>query len=93
MDFRITHFTIDELMAVCMARTIKDATTVFNGVAVPLPFAAIMLARKTHAPNCIFWSGLLAGVNPDPCFLPPTSGDSAILTGADPYCIYPKSSN
>lgn len=84
MDFRITHYTIDELMAVCMARTIKDGTAVFNGVAVPLPFAAIMLARKTHAPNCIFWSGLLAGVNPDPRFLPPTSGDSAILMGADP---------
>lgn len=84
MDFRITHYTIDELMAACMARTIKDGTAVFNGVAVPLPFAAIMLARKTHAPNCIFWSGLLAGVNPDPCFLPPTSGDSVILMGADP---------
>jgi glutaconate CoA-transferase subunit B len=81
---RITYYTIDELMAVCMARTIKDGTTVFNGVAVPLPFAAIMLARKTHAPDCVFWSGLLAGLNPDPCFLPPTSGDSSILTGADP---------
>jgi glutaconate CoA-transferase subunit B len=84
MGERILFYTIDELMAACMARTIGDRTTVFNGVAVPLPFAAIVLARKTHAPDCIFWSGLLAGVNPDPCFLPPTSGDSAILMGADP---------
>ena len=84
MSDKISYYTVDELMATCMARTIQDRTTVFNGVAVPLPFAAIMLARKTHAPDCIFWSGLLAGLNPDPCFLPPTSGDSAILTGADP---------
>lgn len=81
---RVRFYTVDELMAVCMARTIQNESTVFNGVAVPLPFAAIMLARKTHAPDCIFWSGLLAGLNPNPCFLPPTSGDSAILMGADP---------
>ena len=84
MGERIQFYTVDELMAACMARTIRNGSTVFNGVAVPLPFAAIMLARKTHAPDCIFWSGLLAGLNPDPCFLPPTSGDSAILVGADP---------
>jgi len=79
-----TFYTIDELMAVCLARTIKDGDTVFNGVAVPLPFTAIMLARKTHAPNSVFWGGLLAGLSPQPCFLPPTSGDSVMLHGADP---------
>ncbi len=80
----ISYYTIDELMAVCLARTIGDNQTVFNGVAVPLPFTAIMLARKTHAPNCIFWGGLLAGLNPAPPFLPPTSGDSVMLAGANP---------
>jgi len=81
---KITFYTIDELMAVCLARTIKDGDTVFNGVAVPLPFAAIMLARRTHAPNSVFWGGLLAGLSPEPCFLPPTSGDSVMLQNADP---------
>lgn len=81
---KITYYTIDELMAVCLARTIKDRDTVFNGVAVPLPFTAIMLARRTHAPNSVFWGGLLAGLSPEPCFLPPTSGDSVMLHGADP---------
>lgn len=81
---RITYYTIDELMAVCLARPIKDGDTVFNGIAVPLPFTAIMLARKTHAPNSVFWGGLLAGLNPEPPFLPPTSGDSVMLVGADP---------
>ena len=57
--------------------------TVFNGVAVPLPFTAIMLARKTHAPNCVFLGGLLAGLNPQPPFLPQTSGDSVMLQGAE----------
>lgn len=84
MTEKISCYTIDELMAVCMARTIKDGDTVFNGVAVPLPFTAIMLAKKTHAPNSIFWGGLLAGLNPQPGFLPPTSGDSVMLEGADP---------
>ena len=81
---KISYYTIDELMAVCLARTIKDRDTVFNGVAVPLPFTAIMLARKTHAPNSVFWGGLLAGLSPEPPFLPPTSGDSVMLHGADP---------
>ena len=80
----VDFYTIDELMAVCMARTIEDGNTVFNGVAVPLPFTAIMLAFKTHAPNAIFWGGLLAGLNPDPVFLPPTSGDSVMLHNANP---------
>ncbi len=83
-DSKIEYYTIDELMAVCMARTIKDGDTIFNGVAVPLPFTAIMLAFRTHAPNSVFWSGLLAGLNPDPPFLPPTSGDSVMLHGANP---------
>lgn len=78
------YYTIDELMAWCMAQTIKDGGTVFNGVAVPLPFTAIMLACQTHAPNSVFWGGLLAGLNPKPQFLPKTSGDSVMLTNANP---------
>ena len=84
MTEKIKYYTIDELMSVCLARTIRDGDTVFNGVAVPLPFTAIMLARKTHAPNSVFWGGLLAGLNPEPCFLPLTSGDSVMLGEADP---------
>ncbi len=80
---RIDYYTIDELMALCLARTICDGDTVFNGVAVPLPFTGIMLARKTHAPNCVFLGGLLAGLNPQPPFLPQTSGDSVMLQGAE----------
>ena len=80
---RIDYYTIDELMTLCLARTIKEEDTVFNGVAVALPFTAILLARKTHAPNCVFLGGLLAGINPQPPFLPQTSGDSVMLEGAE----------
>ncbi|MBW1705067.1 MAG: hypothetical protein JRJ86_07845 [Deltaproteobacteria bacterium] len=81
---KVEFYTIDELMAWCMAQTIKDGDTVFNGVAVPLPFTAIMLACQTHAPNIVFWGGLLAGLNPKPQFLPKSSGDSVMLTNANP---------
>lgn len=81
---KIEYYTVDELMAVCLSRTIEDGQTVFNGVAVPLPFTGIMLARQSHAPNCLFWGGLLAGFNPSPPFLPPTSGDSVMMEKANP---------
>ncbi len=74
--------TVDELMAVALARSIEDNTVIFNGVAVALPYLAILLAKKTHAPNCVFLAGLPAGVDPTPPFLPPTSGDSLLLQGA-----------
>lgn len=80
------YYTIDELMAVCMAKTIKDNQVVFNGVAVALPFTAIMLAKKTHAPNSIFWGGLPGGINPQPPFLVPTSADSVMLHNATVKC-------
>lgn len=79
-------YTIDELMAVCMAKTIKDYQVVFNGVAVALPFTAILLAKKTHAPNSVFWGGLPGGINPRPPFLVPTSGDSVMLENATVKC-------
>lgn len=72
-------YTIDELMAVCLARTIRDNDVVFNGVAITLPFTAILLAKHTHAPNCVFLAGLPAGVDPEPPFLPPTAGDALML--------------
>lgn len=76
------YCTLDELLVACMARTIKDHDVVFNGVAVALPFTAILLAKNTHAPNSVFLGGLLAGVDPQPPFLPPTSGDSVMIQGA-----------
>jgi glutaconate CoA-transferase subunit B len=82
----VSYYTIDELMAVCMGRTIKDYQLVFNGVAVALPFTAILLAQRTHAPHSNFFGGLPAGINPKPPFLVPTSGDSVMLHNATVKC-------
>ena len=40
-----------EVMAVAMARLIRDHELVFVGVNSPLPFVAATLARRLHAPH------------------------------------------
>lgn len=72
---RPDYFTVDELTAVCLARTIKDGDLVFNGVASALPFTAMALAKQTHARNSVFLGGLQGAVNPVFPFLPPISVD------------------
>lgn len=52
----------DEIMAVCMARQIKDGEVVAQGIATPLAAAAYLLARKTHAPNLYFASAIGQGI-------------------------------
>jgi len=68
-------YTVDELVIVCLARTIKENDVVFNGVASALPFTAMALAKQTHAPNSVFLGGLQGAVNPRFPFLPPVSVD------------------
>ena len=68
-------YTVDELVIVCLARTIKDKDIVFNGVASVLPFTAMALAREKHAKNSVFLGGLQGAVNPRFGFLPPVSVD------------------
>lgn len=76
-------YTVDELVAVCLARTIKDNDIVFNGVASALPFTAMLLAKKTHAKNSVFLGGLQGAVNPVFPFLPPVSVDYTFSQVAD----------
>ncbi len=68
-------YTVDELVIVCLARTIKDRDLVFNGVASVLPFTAMALAKEIHAKNSVFLGGLQGAVNPHFAFLPPISVD------------------
>jgi glutaconate CoA-transferase subunit B len=46
-----------------MARAIRDGETVFHGIASPMPMAAILLARATHA-KTLTYLNLPGGVNP-----------------------------
>jgi glutaconate CoA-transferase, subunit B len=46
---------IDELMAIAMAREVRDGDFVSHGSAVPLAGAALMVAKRLHAPNIDFF--------------------------------------
>lgn len=50
--------TPDDIMAVCIARTLQDGETVAQGIATPLVAAGYMLARLLHAPNLYFTSAI-----------------------------------
>lgn len=73
--------TVADQMAVCLARLIRDGEVVFQGVASPLPMAAIALARALHAPHAVTLS-VAGGVSPRPPVLPRSSTDPALAVGA-----------
>lgn len=52
-----------DIMAVAMARRVRNDEVVFVGVNSPLPLAAVELARRLHAPRSTFVS-VGGGVNP-----------------------------
>jgi glutaconate CoA-transferase subunit B len=59
--------TVDELMAVVMSRQIRDSDFISHGAAVPLAAAALMLARRLHAPNIeFFFQGTVTPLEDDP---------------------------
>ncbi len=69
-----------EIMAVAMARLLRDGELVFNGVGSILPMLAIELARRLHAPNLIYLN-IGGGMDARPATLPFSSSDPALLTG------------
>lgn len=48
-------YELDELMCVLMAREVRDGDWVNHGASVPLAGAALMLAKRTHAPGLEFF--------------------------------------
>ena len=72
-------FEIQELMAVIIARTLREGETVSTGAGSALARAACRLAQLTHAPNLTFVSGASGAIN---SYLEPlvaSSGDYANL--------------
>jgi glutaconate CoA-transferase subunit B len=55
-------YTIDELIAVCIAHQIRDGEIVAQGMATPLVVAGYVLAKCTHAPNLRFASAIGQGI-------------------------------
>jgi acyl CoA:acetate/3-ketoacid CoA transferase beta subunit len=58
-------YTIDELIAVCIARQVIDGEMLAHGLATPLVAAGYILAQRTHAPNAYFASAIGQGVVQD----------------------------
>ncbi len=69
-----------ELMAVSLARLLRDGETVFHGVASPLPMVAILLARAMHAPDLVYLN-ITGGIDPKPAILPTSTVDPRLLQG------------
>jgi acyl CoA:acetate/3-ketoacid CoA transferase beta subunit len=59
------EYTIDELLAVCIARQVQDGDTLAHGMATPLVAAGYVLAQRTHAPNAFFASAIGQGIVQD----------------------------
>ncbi|HEX9246410.1 MAG TPA: CoA-transferase, partial [bacterium] len=76
----IPDIPVSDLMAVALARTIRDGEVVAQGVDSLLASLAILLARATHAPS-LTWITVAGGVNPAPGSLPESSASPAWLQG------------
>lgn len=72
---RISECSVDEVFIKNLARTIEDNTLVLVGGASPLATLAILLAKRTHAPDMTWISGNTGAVNSIPPFLPLTTHD------------------
>ncbi len=70
-----------ELMAVVLARDLRDGEVVVMGAVPALPLAACLLARRLHAPGLWYIVGGSGAVNPEPDVLPGSSCDP-VLAGA-----------
>lgn len=76
------HCTLGEMMIGAIARTIDDGTLAFHGYGSPLVQLALLVAKRTHAPNLVLVAGATYGVNPSPPFLTPTTNDWVMDRGA-----------
>jgi glutaconate CoA-transferase subunit B len=68
------------MMAVALARLLRDGETVFHGVASPLPMVAILLAKRLHAPNLVYLN-ITGSIDPRPDHLPVSTVDPTLLRG------------
>lgn len=69
-----------DLMAVAMARLLRDGERVFHGVASPLPMVAILLAKRLHAPDLVYLN-ITGSVDPAPSHLPFSTAAPELLDG------------
>jgi glutaconate CoA-transferase subunit B len=73
--------TPDVMMAVTLSRLLRDGELAFHGVASPLPMVAILLAKRTHAPNLVYLN-ITGSIDPTPSHLPRSTVDPILLEGS-----------
>jgi len=71
---------IADMMAVAIARLLRDGERVFHGVASPLPMVATLLAKQLHAPNLVYLN-ITGSIDPSPESLPFSTVDPRLLKG------------
>jgi len=72
---KITDYSIDELMVICISRYIKDGMGSMHGGDSYLPMTALRFAKLTHAPDMVYVGGVTGFLNPEPPFLPEMAND------------------
>lgn len=80
----MAEYTIAELMAVCLAREIKDGDRVLQGLYSPLPMMACILAKNFHAPNMTYFN-TADTIDPQPKELPFSTAGPALQERAVAY--------
>ena len=75
-----TTVEMADMMAVAMARRLRDGERVFHGVASPLPMVATLLAKRVHAPTLVYLN-ITGSVDPSPDVLPSSTVDPRLLKG------------
>jgi glutaconate CoA-transferase subunit B len=69
-----------EIMAVSLARLLRDGETVFHGVSSPLPMVATLMAQRLQAPNLVYLN-ITGSTDPSPEKLPVSTVDPRLLKG------------
>jgi glutaconate CoA-transferase subunit B len=79
------------MMAVALARQVRDREVAFVGVSSPLPLVAVLLAQRLHAPRATVVS-IAGGINPRPSRLSAATtaavlaeGSASVFDNADFY--------
>ena len=72
------------MMVVSLSRLLKDGEVVFHGVASPIPAVAVLLAKRTHAPNLVYLN-ITGSVDPAPDRIPESTVDPLLLLGTAGY--------
>jgi len=80
-----------DVMAIAMARLLRDGEVVFQGVNSVLPMVAIGVARRAHAPGLVYLN-IAGGFDPAPRYSPASStapelarGSAALISNEDFY--------